>query len=141
MKYYFAYGSNLDLDHMKSICPNSKFLGITKLVGYKLAFRGEIGRSYLTVIENTTSAIFGGIFQILNDDESSLDHYEDYPNLYDKKEVIIKLNNIDIVGFMYTMNPKYPFNLPKEDYINLVVDSYKFHNIEYKPIYDALKND
>ncbi|BCV02065.1 MAG: hypothetical protein CM15mV49_290 [uncultured marine virus] len=39
IKYYFAYGSNMNHEHMKMRCPKSKYLGTFELPGYKLVFR------------------------------------------------------------------------------------------------------
>lgn len=71
MKYYLAYGSNLDIKHMTSMCPQARFLGIIKQEGYKLAFRGQKFRSYLTVLKDPKHHIFLGIYQINDDCEIS----------------------------------------------------------------------
>ena len=44
MKYYLAYGSNLNLNEMKVRCPSAKMIGSTILKDYELIFRN----SYLT---------------------------------------------------------------------------------------------
>ncbi len=138
MKYYLAYGSNLDLDHMKTLCPGAKFIGITKINGYRLAFRGEELRSYLTILEDDNSFIYVGIFQININDEKSLDYYEDYPNLYYKKEIEFNLMGKILKGLVYIMHEVNSFNRPSTRYINMVKRAYEYHKLDISLIENAL---
>ena len=58
MNYYFAYGSNMSYEQMKERCPDSKYVGVARLNGYKLDFtkmstlRG--GNTMRTYSHNTT---------------------------------------------------------------------------------------
>jgi len=38
MKYYLAYGSNLNVQQMKDRCPSAKKVGHSFIHGYRLAF-------------------------------------------------------------------------------------------------------
>ncbi|MGI6781879.1 MAG: gamma-glutamylcyclotransferase family protein [Acholeplasmataceae bacterium] len=138
MKYYLAYGSNLDLDHMKKICPNAIFLGITKITGLKLAFRGEHLRSYLTVVIDKSSSVEVGIFQITNHCEKALDYYEAYPNLYFKDEIEFTYHGQIFKGLIYIMRDKYKFNLPTKEYLDMVINAFNYHKLDINPIKKAL---
>lgn len=138
MKYYLAYGSNLDLDHMKTLCPEAKFIGITKIKGYRLAFRGEELRSYLTILDDNNSFIYAGVFHISNSCEKSLDYYEDYPNLYYKKEIEFNLMGKILKGLVYIMYEVNSFNRPSTRYINMVKRAYKYHKLDISLIENAL---
>lgn len=41
MKYYLAYGPNLNLVQMRQRCPNARVVGYTYLFGARLVFRGS----------------------------------------------------------------------------------------------------
>ena len=41
MKYYLAYGSNLNLVQMFRRCPHARVIGHTSLPGMRLVFRGS----------------------------------------------------------------------------------------------------
>lgn len=41
MKYYLAYGPNLNLVQMRQRCPNARVVGYTYLFGVRLVFRGS----------------------------------------------------------------------------------------------------
>ena len=51
MKYYLAYGSNLNIFQMLSRCPGARLVGVTNLNGYSLVFKGSKTGSYLTIQE------------------------------------------------------------------------------------------
>ena len=40
-KYYLAYGSNLNLEHMAQRCPSAKPIGVTTLENYRLVYKGS----------------------------------------------------------------------------------------------------
>ena len=57
-RYYFAYGSNLNLKQMETRCPNAELVSAAELEGFKLVFRGvlDIERA------RTNSKVIGAIF-------------------------------------------------------------------------------
>lgn len=85
MKYYLAYGSNLNLVQMFRRCPNARVIGHTSLPGMRLVFRGSKTGSYLTVEPGEAASVPCGVFAIQDDDELALDHYEGYPVFYQKQ--------------------------------------------------------
>ena len=86
MKYYLAYGSNLNLTQMFHRCPDAQVIGYTYLPGRKLVFRGSGSGNYLT-LDKGTDKVPCGVFAISARDERSLDRYEGFPVFY-KKEVV-----------------------------------------------------
>lgn len=125
---------------MTSMCPQARFLGIIKQEGYKLAFRGQKFRSYLTVLKDPKHHIFLGIYQINDDCEISLDIYEDYPNLYYKENIEFEINGEISQGLIYIMNENYEFNKPSSDYFEMVIQAYNLHNIDISILIEALNN-
>ena len=82
IKYYFAYGSNMNHKHMQYRCPKAKFIVDIHITGYELVFR-----SVADVQQSEDSSVTGALFEITEDCERSLILYEGYPNLYTKKYV------------------------------------------------------
>lgn len=86
MKFYVAYGSNLNLKHMSTCCPNAKVFGTSTLQDYELLFRARKldENSYLTIEKRAGANVPVAIWQVNEADELALDDYEDYPDLYYK---------------------------------------------------------
>ena len=50
-RYYFAYGSNMNLGQMRFRCPDAEVVGNVRLEDYRLAFRGRApGNGVATVL-------------------------------------------------------------------------------------------
>lgn len=112
VKLYFAYGSNMNHEHMKHRCPKAKYLRKMTLPDYELVFR-----SVADVQEAPGKKVEGALFEITKDCERSLDRYEGYPHLYTKKVV-------DDIMF-YTMVDKDRVYPPSEGYLWTIVHGYK----------------
>ena len=60
MKYYLAYGSNLNLTQMFHRCPHARVIGHTSLSDMRLVFRGSKTGSYLTVEPDEAASVPAG---------------------------------------------------------------------------------
>ena len=72
MKYYLAYGSNLNLTQTFHRCPHARVIGHTSLSDMRLVFRGSKTGSYLTVEPDEAASVPCGVFAIQDDDELAL---------------------------------------------------------------------
>ena len=79
-KLYFAYGMNLNHEHMAQSCPTAIPIGPAKIQGYRLIFR----RFANIVKSNPEDCVWGGCWAIDDEAEAALDIIESYPLLYDK---------------------------------------------------------
>lgn len=136
MKYYLAYGSNLNLTQMFHRCPDAQVLGYTYLPGRKLVFRGSGSGNYLT-LDKGNDQVPCGVFAISARDEHSLDRYEGFPVFYQKqtlhvpevmavgtKEVVLR----DIDAMIYTMPTDHRLGLPSTYYWKVCKQGYRdFH--------------
>ena len=126
---YFAYGSNLNHHQMKNIrCIGSKYLKSTFLKDYKLTFShpnilNKYG--YANIVKKKGSKVPGAIWKITKRHEKILDHYEDFPNSYQKKYFYLNGKRI----MFYIMN-KYFIKKPPISYINTITEGYKNCNID-----------
>jgi gamma-glutamylcyclotransferase (GGCT)/AIG2-like uncharacterized protein YtfP len=104
MRYYFAYGSNLNLAQMKSRCLEAKVIGTTVLNDYQLVFK-----THLDVVPKKDSTVPIGIFFISSSDEAALDRYEGVEaKYYEKKEITVEFGNQKITGLIYVMTDQNP---------------------------------
>lgn len=127
-RYYFAYGSNLNLRQMKNRCPLAKKVGSGVIEDYRLCFRGGYQNKYLTIQSERHQAVPVGIFEVCPSDEDSLDCYEGYPSFYDKKEFTIKATidgeQKEIKGFAYVMRDGMEYGRPHIEYVLIVAEGY-----------------
>ena len=89
-KYYFAYGSNLHLKQMKRRCPNSKYVGLARLVNYRWQINE---RGYANVIDAEGHWVDGLVYEINEPDEAKLDVNEGVSkNAYTKRHMKVDLH-------------------------------------------------
>ena len=61
-RYYFAYGSNMNLEQMKYRCPAAEVVENVRLENYRLAFRGRApGNGVATVLPEKGSYVECGL--------------------------------------------------------------------------------
>ena len=135
--YYLAYGSNLNLKEMKHRCPFYKVVGTMYLYNFKLSFKGEVNR-FLTIESKEGSIAPIGIFKVNKLFIKSLDKYEGYPYLYDKKEIEFELNGKKVKGLIYIMNDEFDYVLPDYYYFKRCEVGYNDFNFDKSYLYEAL---
>ena len=136
--YYFAYGSNMNHDHMKMRCPRSKYVGTYTLEGYELIFRGVAD-----VQPNPDKSVTGALFKITQDCERALDIYEGYPHLYTKKYHWqfhgSKDKYVDNKIMFYSMVDKHVVYPPNEGYLSTIVGGYQDCELSTDPLQAAVE--
>ena len=107
--YYFAYGSNMNLDQMAYRCPAASVVEKVKLEGYRLTFCGRgKGCGVATILPEEGSRVEGVLWKITPECEKSLDFYEGYPHLYGKETVLVQgKDGVKREVMAYTMNAPY----------------------------------
>ncbi len=83
---YFAYGSNLDKQQMRSRCPDATSLGPATAKDHRLIFRGVADMEKAPGRETP-----GGLWLITAKCLEALDHYEGYPGLYTRRWIKVHL--------------------------------------------------
>ena len=110
-KYYFAYGSNMNLEQMDFRCPDASVVENVRLEGYRLAFCGRNpGNGVATILPEEGSHVDGVLWRITPRCEESLDRYEGYPHLYGKETVRVRNT-----GGMHQNVTVYVMNAPYKD--------------------------
>ena len=131
MKYYLAYGSNLNKEQMQNRCPGAVPVGTMVLKGYELRFRGP-----LTIVKKKGGRVPLGIWQVSEEDEKSLDRYEGFPMVYGKEEVSIPGG---MKGFIYIMDERLGVKGTSRHYYDVCAQGYKDFGLDEKYLKDALK--
>ena len=145
-RLYIAYGSNLNVRQMKMRCPKATILGIAKLKGWKLLFKGSKTGSYLTIEENENAIVPVVIWEVSESDEKALDRYEGYPTFYYKKDIKLQYKGIrtgkrrTIDAFAYIMHEDRPIGMPSNYYIKTCLDGYDTFYFDKQILLNAYKN-
>lgn len=97
-RWYFAYGSNLQLDQFFRRCKDAKRIGRCTLPDHQLFFDGVAD-----IRRQQGAAVEGAVYEISDRDELALDKYEGYPNLYTKAEFTVTADGHARKVMTYTM--------------------------------------
>ena len=138
-KLYCAYGSNLNQRQMLKRCPEAKFVGIGRLFGYELCFRGFSDSAYATVIEKEGEFVPVALYWITESDEASLDHFEGYPYQYLKSQATVEIGDELVSAMIYIMNPNRKVGLPSGAYYARIWDGYNDCGLDKQKLEEALE--
>lgn len=145
-KYYIAYGSNLNIAEMQMRCPDSKIIGVSEIVNYRLLFMGETNKIYLTIVPYIGESVPVAIWKISRKDEVVLDKYEEYPSLYLKKEFVLSVKKIQNKGiqeytaFAYIMRDNQALGKPSDCYYKTCVQGYRDFQFDQRKLLTALQD-
>ena len=134
---YIAYGSNMSIEQMAFRCPTASVVGVGYLEDYKLEF-------YLhATVEpsNDGGRVPVVVWEIMPQDEKSLDVYEGFPSYYIKQTATVRLSDgEEIVGLIYVMN-KFRDMPPTREYVDVIEKAYRRFGFmkELKELKQAVK--
>lgn len=131
-RLYLAYGSNINLEQMARRCPNSKVIGTAMIPDYELEFRGVA-----TIVPKKGAEVPVLMWEIDQQDEINLNHYEGFPRLYRKEIFEMEVNGKIREGMAYLMNYK-GIAPPTAQYYNSIKKGYEDNGMDTKYLYDAL---
>ena len=123
-RIYMAYGSNINREQMERRCKSAKPIGISKLDGYRLVFRGGNGSAVATVQTQKGSSVPVIVWELQKEDELALDRYEGYPYLYRKEKAKIEVAGKRILAMMYVMNEGKRLAVPGGYYYGIIAKGY-----------------
>lgn len=138
-RLYIAYGSNLNMRQMSIRCPTARLVGMGRVNGYELQFKGSEDNAFATISEKDGASVPVAVWELQDKDERSLNIYEGYPRHYFKKDISVKMKGKEISGMAYIMNLSADFNMPSQRYLNTVVRGYHDCGFDTKVIDDALE--
>lgn len=118
---YIAYGSNMVEEQMAYRCPNARLIGTGQLPNHRLEFylHATVKRS-----RAHGASVPVAVWEINEEDEKNLDHYEGFPKYYTKhKRKVVMDDGSQIEGMVYIMNMIRPL-IPHASYYNGIRDAY-----------------
>ncbi|MFA5991455.1 MAG: gamma-glutamylcyclotransferase family protein [Candidatus Doudnabacteria bacterium] len=119
--YYFAYGSNMNLEHMRRICGwHFSVLGGAILEDYQF---GPDTRGYSNIRPCPGQKVFGVLYQVEQWSINALDEFEGCPTVFNRGEVIVKdFEGETYKAWVYLESPEYfGEDEIKEDYLKRVL--------------------
>ena len=127
---YFAYGANLHIAQMKSLCPKSAPVCPARLLGYRLTIALPAAApgnqpGWVTVTPGKGAKTPGALFRLHADDLPALDHFEDYPALYGREEVEIFTDDGPLQAMLYIMRHPLRAARPAAHYVETLRQGYR----------------
>ena len=115
---------------MKSLCPKSAPACPARLKDYRLAIALPAASSgnrpgWATVTPEKGAETPGALFRLHADDLPALDHFEDYPSLYDRQEVEIITADGPLQAMLYVMRHPLKPARPAAHYVETLRRGYR----------------
>lgn len=141
-KFYFAYGSNCNLGQMAFRCPEARTVGPVTLQNYRLTFNGKrSGMGVANIRRRNGAEVTGLLWEITPRCEGSLDRYEGYPHLYEKKNVTVRTEDGEqIKAMVYVMTEVYREPaIPASGYLQGIIDGFRENGMDEESVLEALE--
>lgn len=91
--FYFAYGSNMLTARLRQRVPSAVFVSRAVLTGHKLLFHkysiDGSGKCNIWRTEEASDRVYGVVFEISDNEKTSLDKHEGLGKGYEDKEVLV----------------------------------------------------
>jgi len=141
MRYYLAYGSNLNVDQMNWRCPGAKIVDTAIIKGWELSFKGSKTGSYLTIDKALHGSVPVAVWAVTEADEAALDRYEGFPSFYFKRDFIVTFDRSGEKHrcFAYIMRSDAKYGLPTHGYYFTCAEGYRNFGFDEKYLEDAVK--
>lgn len=115
---YFAYGANLDRQHMARLCPGARELGLARLPGHAFRIQRD---GWATVVPAPDSTVYGLLWEIGPEDERALDYFEDVEDgLYRKMTSLVATDDGPAEAMVYVATDPTP-GVPARDYAERII--------------------
>ncbi len=126
-RFYFAYGSNIDVMGMRWRCPGAKMVEIAQLRDFRFLINT---RGLATIVPQKDCAVYGILWTITESDEEVLDHYEGVAvELYYKTTVKIETKTAhDREALVYIANDT-DAGTPWSSYLDNIVAAARRHGL------------
>ena len=144
-RYYIAYGSNLNIPQMRVRCPGARIIGTSVIPDYELLFKGSKTGSYLTIEPRAGASVPVAAWEVSEEDELALDHYEGYPTFYYKAEMVLPIKGIRTGKvrhrrvFVYIMHEERSLGLPSARYVQVCREGYDAFGFGQRYLTDAIQ--
>lgn len=133
MQRYLAYGSNLHPLRLAERVPSSRLVGITRLVGQKVAFakqsRDRSAKCTLVCTDSPDDAAYCAVYELDQGERHLLDRAEGLGAGYDETLFEVQVGGRAIVAFAYVAAASHLVTelLPYDWYMALVLEGARYH--------------
>jgi hypothetical protein len=136
---YFAYGSNMDPEQIKTRCPDAEFVGIGALPDHALCFpRQSINRNcgVSSVAPLAGHDTWGVVYRLTPGDLAALDANEGFQsdratsrNSYNRVEVVVRVDDVPTLVVTYIAVDQKDPPLPNAGYLKHLRDGARHHGL------------
>lgn len=143
IRYYIAYGSNLNIRQMRWRCPTARIIGTGTLEDWRLLFKGSKTGAYLTIEQEEGFRVPVAVWEVSPQDEAALDRYEGFPNFYYKKEMVLDISGIKTGkirrrrAFVYIMHEDRKIEIPSIGYVRVCLEGYSNFGFDVETLLNA----
>jgi gamma-glutamylcyclotransferase (GGCT)/AIG2-like uncharacterized protein YtfP len=119
--YYFAYGSNMNLEHMRRLCGwHVKVLGVAVLPDFDF---GPDTRGFANIKAAAGKKVYGVLFEVDQHCIDTLDDFEGHPEVFGRDEVeVVGINDKAYKAWVYLEKPnEFGGTYIKADYMRRVL--------------------
>lgn len=124
MKYYVAYGSNLNLAQMALRCPTARVYAAGHINNWELLYRGSMTNAHATIRRRKGGSVPVLVWEIQDRDERRLDAYEGFPRYYFKQNIMVDIAGKKKKAMVYIMDPRQRPGYPSPYYIEVIRQGY-----------------
>jgi hypothetical protein len=133
-EFYWAYGSNLNVEHMAQRCPGATKIAPMHVNDAKLIFRGVADVTF-----DKGGCCPGGLWRITPECETALDRYEGVASkLYLKRYIPIEVDGKRHECLFYQMSWTKGIQPPNEYYAETIIQGYKDFGLDPEYLFAAI---
>ena len=136
-RYYFAYGSNMDLGQMGERCPGANLVSRGKVERHQFIINH---RGVATIVPDPLHVVYGVLWTTTAAHEKSLDGYEGVQwGLYEKAEITVSRDSDEPVTARIYIATSRTVGSPRPGYMEKIVHAAVLHSLP-KAYMDALRS-
>jgi gamma-glutamylcyclotransferase len=140
MAVYFAYGANMDVQHMQGRVPGARALGPGRLDGFRLAFsvystEWEGGAANLELDQD--AHVWGVLWEVPDDQLQGLDAYQGHPTFFRREDVSVQGPGGPVIAWTYRVaHQERAYVRPTDAYLNRLRSAVRVHGLPPEALED-----
>jgi gamma-glutamylcyclotransferase (GGCT)/AIG2-like uncharacterized protein YtfP len=132
MLLYFAYGSNMDPEHMQDRVPEAQAVGPARLDGFRLEFNvysteWEGGAANLELDEN--AHVWGVLWNVSDDALQGLDAFQGHPSFFRREDVVVHGSEGPVIAWTYRVAHQKGYIRPTDAYVHRLRAGVRVHGL------------
>lgn len=139
---YFAMGSNLNENQMRSRCSSARIVGPATLPRYRLAFCSNSQRwdgGVATAIYDRAAQVQGVLYESSPEGLFTLDLFEGVPWIYQRREkVVVRPGGERVTANVYLARDREP-NKPSPKCFEVIYNAYRKHAFDLRELSAAIR--